>query len=374
MVRFTQGACIGPQPLESEIHDFPSAALYVELGNWFGDHNQYPCAIEAFRAGLQIVPDSGELSYLLGLALNSTGHPKDAIAPLQQSIQVMPKAIEPRLLLGAAFERLQQEDKARIEFESALAIDPHSNAALHGLARILIAQGNYGGAIKLLRSVPRDEILTLDLAQVYGRTRMFNEQAQFLLSALRENPRSSRLANALIMAYVNQARNQEAIKLAEKSLKLWPNNAKTQDLYLHVLVLNHDLDKARPFATILLAARPHDFEVVYLDGILEREAGQYSLARQQLEEAITLNPTHFDAHYNLGIVLSELKDFTGARQQLEKSLALGAGINEPQVRYRLGSVLRTLGETKQARQQFKLTEEELQASANKPLTRQIQGC
>ncbi len=192
--------------------------------------------------------------------------------------------------------------------------------------------------MKLLRSAPRDEILALDLAEVYGGTRMFNEQAQLLLSALRENPRSSRLAEALIMAYVNQARNQEAINLAEKSLKLWPNNARAQDIYLHVLLLNHDLDKARLLATTLLAARPHDFEVVYLDGILEREAGQYGLARQQLEEAVTLNPTHFNARYNLGIVLSELKDFAGAREQLENSLVLGAGVNELQVRYRLGSV------------------------------------
>jgi tetratricopeptide (TPR) repeat protein len=364
---FALGACIGPQALEFQIHFHPDAATHIELGKWFGDHNQYPCAIEAFRAGLLLEPDSAELSYLLGLTLYSSGDPKAAIAPLQQSIQVNPKVIKPHLLLAAAFEELQRRDKAEAEYEAALRIDHSFATALDGLSKLLLADGNYNAVIDLLRSVPLDETLALDLAQAYGKARMLTQAAQILAAALRKNPSSLRLTNGLVTVYVNQTHYQDAVQLAEKSVRLHPDSVEAQGLYLHVLVLNHNLDIARPLAKKLLAAHSHEFEVLYLNGILEREEGQYGTARQHLEEAIALNPTHFNARYNLGIVLAELNDPAGAKEQLEKALALGAGTSEPQLRYRLASVLRTLGENDRAEEQSKLTQEELQATTDKTL-------
>jgi tetratricopeptide (TPR) repeat protein len=345
----------------------PDAAAYIDLGKWFGDRKQYPCAIDAFRAGLLLAPDSTELSYLLGLTLYTSGDPKAAIAPLEQSIQGMSKVIEPHLLLAASFEELELEDQAKAEYEAALRIDPRSTMALKGLGKVFLADRNYIAVIDLLRSAPLDEALAMDLAQAYGQTRMFDQAAQILAQALRANPSSLRLTNALATVYVNQARYREAVQVAEKSVRLHPNSTEAQSLYLHVLVLNRDMDLARPLAKKLLAANSHDFEVLYLNGMLEREAGRYSAARGHLEEAIALNPTHFTARYNLGIALAELNDPAGAKEQLEKALALGSGATEPRVRYRLAVVLRALGEDEEAEKQSKLTEEELQVEADKML-------
>lgn len=363
---FAIGAsCVGPQPLEFRTHYHPDAATYIELGKWFGDHKQYPCAIEAFRAGLQLAPDSADLAYLLGLTLYTTGDPKAAITPLQQSIQGMPKVIEPHVLLAAAFEELHLRDRAKAEYEAVLRLEPGSVVALKGLSKLFLAEGNYIAVISLLRSATLDETLTMDLAQAYAHTRMLDQAAQILAPALHTNPSSIRLTKALVTVYVNQTRNREALQLAKESVRLHPNSVEAQSLYLHVLVLNHDTDTARPLAKRLLAAHSHDFEVLYLNGMLEREAGEYSIARQHLEEAITLNPNHFNSRYNLGVVLAELNDPAGAKEQLEKALALGAGAAEPHVRYKLASVLRALGEDEQAEEQSKLTQEKLQVESDR---------
>jgi Flp pilus assembly protein TadD len=272
-VPFAMGAsCTGPQVLEFQAHVHPDAATYTELGKWFGDHKQYPCAIEAFRAGLLLAPDSAELSYLLGLNLYMTGDPKTAIAPLQQSVQGMPKVAEPHLLLGAAFEELQLRDKAKVEYEAALRVDPHSAKALNGLSNLFLADSNYIAVVDLLRSAPLDETLAMDLAQAYVQIRMLDQAAQILAQALRTNPSSLRLANALATVYVNQARFREAMQVAEKSVRRHPDSMEAQSLHLRVLVLNRDRDTARALAKKLLAAYPHDFEVLYLNGKLEREA------------------------------------------------------------------------------------------------------
>jgi tetratricopeptide (TPR) repeat protein len=355
-----EGSCTGPQALQFQLRFRPDAATYTELGKWFGEHKQFPCAVEAFRAGLQLKPASADLAYLLGLALYTTGNSKDAIAPLQQAIQATPKVLQPHLILAAAFGELQRRDNAKAEYETALRIDPRSTTALSGLSQIFLAEGNYPAVINLLRSAPLDEALTLDLADAYGKARMLNPAAQILASALHKNPSSLRLTNALATVYVNQTRYEEAVQIAETSVSLHPDSAEAQELNLHLLVLNHQVDAAKALAKKLLASHSHDFEVLYLNGVLEREQRQYAAARQHLEEAVKLNPTHFNARYNLGIVLTELNDPKEAKEQLQKALALGAGTAEPQLRYRLSAVLRTLGEDEEAEKQSKLTENELQ--------------
>ncbi len=365
--------CSGPQPLATEIQSHPSAALYGELGNWFVVHNQSSCAVETFRAGLRLVPDSADLWYLLGLALDSSGDPKNAVAPLQQAIRMEPKAIESHLLLGTVLNELQQKKHAIHAFESALALDRHSTSALDGLAKLLIEQGRYQAAIQLLHSAPHDESLTLDLSQAYDKAHMSSQAVRILLPAVREYPLSIPMSLALATVYLDQKRYLDAVHLTEKTFQLHPDAPETQELYLRALILNRDFDKARPFSQSLLARYPHDFQIVYWSGVLERETSQYDVARRYLEEAIALNPADSNARYNLGIVLSELGDYAGAEKQLVKSLSL-CGANEPQVRYHLASVLRAMGKTEQAKKQFKLTEEELQANTSKKLAYMAQGC
>jgi tetratricopeptide (TPR) repeat protein len=368
------GECLAPKSLESEIQSHPSAALYGELGNWFVIHNQSLCAVETFRAGLRLVPDSADLWYLLGLTLNANGDVKDAIAPLQQAIRIEPKNIEFHLLLGAAFNELQQREQAIRAFEHVLAIDRHSIPALDALSKSLIGLGRYRRTIQLLRSAPRDESLTLDLAQAYHKAHLLPQSVQVLLPAVRKNPLSASLSLELVAVYLDQKRYPDALQLAEKTLRLHPDLPETQELYLHTLVLNHNLDKARTFAQTLLLRRPHDFRIVYWKGVLEREMGQYEIARRYLEEAVALNPADSNARYNLGIVLSELGDYAEAENELQKSLTLCAGVNEPQVRYHLASVLHSMGEIEQAKKQFKLTEKELQVNASKKSAYPMQGC
>src|SRR5262249_42201971 len=148
----------------------------------------------------------------------------------------------------------------------------------------------------------------------------------------------------------NQGHFSEATILAQKNVRLHAGNLAAQTLYLHVLVLNDDVGLAQPLARQLFAKAPHDFDVLYLNGVLEREAAHFPAARKYLEEAVTLNPNHYNSHYNLGIVLSELNDLENAKEHLEKAIALGAP--EPEVHFKLAAVLRTLGETQAAQEQL----------------------
>jgi len=357
-------SCAGPQTLEAKVQAHPDAPAYSELGIWFGDHHQYGCAVEAFRAALKFEPASAPLYYLVGLSLYSSGHAEEAVSALRQSIQLQ-DAVKPHLILGAAYQQLHRNAEAKAEWETALKLDPQSLEAIDGLSRSLMAEGDFGAAIALLRSAPRNETLTLRLAQAYDQAGMLDKAADLLKKALAANPSSLPLTSALTTILVKQTLFQDAIRLAAKAAQMHPGNLEAQRQYFRLLVLNDDYAQATPLGQKLLIRAPHDFDVLYLNGIMERAAGKFPIARKHLEEAVSLDPNYYNARFNLGVVLAELKDNQGAKEQLEKAIELGA--TEPQIRFKLASVLRALGETEEAQAQLKLYQQELQEQSARTL-------
>ncbi|MGP8093946.1 MAG: tetratricopeptide repeat protein [Candidatus Sulfotelmatobacter sp.] len=332
---------------------------------WYGDHGQYACAVGAYQAALKRRPKSAQFLYLLGLNLIRNGDFSNAVNPLQQSIEIRPEILKPHLLLATAFEELHRAAEARNEWTAALRIDPHSDMALDGASKNLLATGDFGAVITLLGAEPKGESLILDLASAYEGAEDPAQAVEVLKKGLQATPTSSALTRALITTLVLQGHYQEAAKFGEKLVQLSPHDLDAQTLYLHVLVLNDDEDLARPLAHKLLSAAPHDFAVLYLNGVLENRSGNYAAGRTYLEQAVALNPNHYNSRFNLGIALSNLNDPQGARAQFEKALALGA--SEPQVRFEYAKVLRTLGEAKLAAEQLKLYQQEQKAQADRTM-------
>jgi tetratricopeptide (TPR) repeat protein len=353
-------ACTGPPALEAKLRAQPDADTYVEIGDWFGDRKQYPCALEAFQNALKLEPGNAKIYYLVGLTTYASGDAEGALKPLGQSIYLMPEVLKPHLLLASALDQLQRHQEAINEWEAALRIDHLSTEALDGISKSLMAVGDYNSAIEALGDAPHNETLTLDLALAYGKANMLDKSSEVLTKFLQQHPSSLPATAAMVTVLVRQVHYQEAVHLAEKSARLHPANLEAQRLYLRVLVLNGDSVLAKPLARRLLAAHPRDFDFLYLNGILENQGGQYAVGRAHLEKAVALDPNHYNARYNLGVSLLALKDFPEAREQLAKALELGG--TEPEIRFKYATALRELGETELAKQQLELYQKQLQTN------------
>jgi tetratricopeptide (TPR) repeat protein len=373
-VRVTaQARCTATPELEARVHDNPDVNAYIDLGTWFAQQQQFECANQAFREALKLDPNSAKLNYFFGLSLFSSRHAEDAIAPLQQSIASDGKAIQPRILLATVFTGLGREDDAMTQWKAALAIDPGSADALDGLATALTEEGDPRAAIALLRPVKRDEDLDIDLARAYGQAGMLDDAATTIQEALAADPTSLRLTNAQATVYVNQHRYQDAAKLLHDFVQQHPDDLDAQIDYLKALMLNSNRDEATPLAKKLLAAMPHNFDVLVQNGMLEREAGDYPAARDHLREAVSLDPKSYDARYNLGTALANLNDTAGAKEQLEKAVALDP--SQVQAHYQLGLALRALGDAAGALEQMKVYQQLNSASRARALadTKSQQG-
>ena len=357
--------CAPPKDLQSKLQAQFSADTNSELGMWYGDHGQFVCAVDVYQAALKRNPKSAEFLYLLGLNLLRQRNFSDAVKPLQQSIEIKPDVLKPHLLLADALEQLHRNAEARAEWMASLKIDPHSDLALDGMAKNLLAAGQFEAVATLLGPEPKRENLVLDLASAYAGAGGSDQAIEVLQKGLQANPTSRSVTRALITDLALKARYQEAAQLGKKLVEQYPHDLDAKILYFHVLVLNDDEDLARPLAKKLLVAAPDDFTVQYLNGVLENRSGNYAGGRDFLEKAVALNPNYYNSRYNLGIALANLNQPKGAREQFEKALALGA--SEPSVRFEYAKVLRTLGETKLAAEQLKLYQEQRKAMSDRTL-------
>ena len=363
---FSAQVCTGPAALEAKVQAHPDGDAYAELGNWFGENNKSECAVKAFQEGLKLEPNSARLNYLLGLSYYTAGQTEEAIAALRQSIQLDADQDKTHLLLAASLTRLGRGKEAMPEWFAALRIDPTSKMARDGLAKELIAAGEYDTVIEHLSNVERDEALDLDLALALAKSHRQDEAAQVLNESLKTYPNSNDLTRALIALYVNQTKYEEASQLAETLVNRNPKDLEAQRIYLRIVVLSGENDVAVPLGAKLLTLAPHDADLLYLNGVLERQLGDFASARKHLEEAASLNPKHYDTRYNLGVVLAHLHDNAGAKVQLEKAIELGG--QEPEIRLELSKALRALGETDAAQEQLKLYQQGLKAKSDRTLS------
>jgi tetratricopeptide (TPR) repeat protein len=344
-------ACTGPQAIVARVRAHPTTENSILLGSWFASHRQLECAVETFRGAIKTNPGSAQLYYLEGLALVGWGRPAEALPALQESIRLESDVIKPHLMLAHLYDQAGQHDKAEEQWKQALKIDPHSLPALEGLSADLLASQDYIAVIALLRNAPRTEQLAIDLAKALGMLNYLDDAHKVLTEALQLSPGSVPLASAMTVVLVKQLRYEDAIDLLRQTVRKNPGNWDAEVKLFRVLVLTNNINIARPMGPKLLAQRPHDSEVLYLNGIVERSVGDYAQAKAHLEAAVAIDPDFFNSRYNLGMVLVFLHEWKEAAEQLEKAIALGA--TEPQAHFELAKALRGLGEDDRALEEMK---------------------
>jgi tetratricopeptide (TPR) repeat protein len=359
--------CTLPPQLQTKVLAPASAEDYAAIGQYFGDKDQHECAAQAWESAFKLEPGSAKFAYMLGLNLFFSRQPEPAVSALQQSAQLNPNELQTHLLLATALEELRRRPEASAQWQAALDIDPTSAQALDGVAKSYLASGNFPGVVQLLRPATRDEGLAVDLALAYQRMGKLDEAKAALTTALDASPSSLRVANTLALIYLSQDQHEIATSLLEKQLALHPDDLEAQIDYFRVLAVNDQQETGAPLGKKLLTLAPHNFDVLYLNGLLEREAGDYASARVHLEEAVQLDPNHADCRYNFGVALARLHQPAEAREQFEKAIQLGW--NSPEIHYDLGNVYKALGETDLAASQMKLYQQATQAKEQRTLAR-----
>lgn len=345
-------ACAGPQNLLAQLRAHPTTDNAVLLGSWYASHRQFPCAVQTFRDGLKREPQSAQLRYLEGLALLGSERKAEAIGALREATRLEPGVMKPHLLLASLYDESGKLAEGEEQWRAALAIDPKAIPALEGLSANLLVRKDYAAVIALLGPAPRTERLAINLSKALGILDYLEEASRVLNEAIKLNPHSIDLSEALTVVLVKMRHYDEAIAVVHDEAKDHPDNLDVQLSLLRILVLTNHFDPARPLVPKLLAARPHDSEVLYLVGIVNRAVGDNDKAKQYLEQSVAINPEFFNSQYNLGMVLVIRREFAEAKQHLEKAIELDTPV--PEVHFELAKALKGLGDSEGATREMKV--------------------
>ena len=338
--------CTGPQALMARLHAHPTTETAIELGNWFASKNQFACAAETFRAAVKTDPQSAQLHYLEGLALAGAGKPDEAVPLVVEAAHLQPDAIKPHLLLATIYDKSGRTTEADEQWRKALAIDPHSEIALEGMSSSLLARKDYIAVVGLLTDAPRTEALTLPLAEALESLNSSDVAEVALQEAMKRSPNSMALVRAESAILVKKESYLEAVKLWRYVVDHHPGDREAELQYLIILVLTDHTTLARPLGLKLLEEEPHDWQVLYLNGILDRETGDVEGSKKHLEESVALEPEFYYSRYHLGMTLVAMHEWKEAKENLEKAIALG--FTDMKIHFELSLALHGLGEADEA--------------------------
>jgi len=294
-------------------------------------------------------PNSWEAHFNLALALLQSNQPTQAVRELRIATHLQPENPLGHIALGVALSQLNQDGAAIDEFKIALNKDPKSVPALDGLAKSLIAQKRYSAAIAYLKDAPPVTMLQNDLAIASSKNGNVSEAVLVLKDIVKQNPSSAEAHSNLAVAYTQQNQFRQAAEEFKEAHRFAPNDDTIRISYVKALVVLAEFDTALPLITDYYKRKPHDFEALYLMGVVDRGLGNYAEAETMLAQAIALNGNSYDVRYNLGFTLARLGKKQEARQQLENALQLKPSSSEAS--FQLAAVLRSLGQEEQARQE-----------------------
>lgn len=351
---YAETRCTLPPELHSPM---TSASGYGALGNWFAEHGQAQCAVQAFQHGVEFQQDSAPLHYSLGMALYAVGRPEKASAEFERTLALDPNFDRAYLTLGVLAHDRGDTEAALKDWETAARLNPTSPVALDWIAKTRIEAGQYTAAADLVRTAPLNEDLAIDLLVADSKASLYEEAISSGQNALSAHGDWQRLRIALATVLVQRNRSEEALSLLSAARQVQPDSLELQVLYLRVLVLMGDTETALPYAIRLLQQHPGNFDALYLAGLLERQDGEYEAALKHLQAAALLQPKHYDVQFNLGATLAKLHRPEQAKVALEHAATMPDA--SPEVHFQLAGVLRTLGDTTAAETQLKLYQQKL---------------
>ncbi len=366
---------------------YPDA--HRQVGRFYGMIRDYDAAIREFQAGMQTDEKNkgdyqretaqaligqgkkAEAARLLEQVLKDnprddraqamraalmleTGQPQQiqaAVDSLQAAVAQDGKNAVLRFNLGRALVAANQPDRARLQFQEAVKLQPAYMAARLSLAQLYVVRRDYANAIEQTRQIlqldPRNLaaklIRTSALASMNDRIQARNELSQIL----QENPNSPEAAIQLAIINLSEQRYKEAEDIFARIYKAQPADLRALMGLSETYAAQKQWEKAEQLIQAELAKHPGRLELHGALGNIEYRAGRYSQAIEQFQILVQARPDSGDAYIRLGQAYRMNKDVRAAIRTFDKARQLRP--NDPAPYVQLALLWESQGEQKQAR-------------------------
>ena len=265
---------------------------------------------------------------------NGTGQVKQAQHEFETALRLDPQSDSALNGLARMHEELEEPDQAKQVYQQAIQARPFYWANYYALANFLVRRADYPQAAKVLADAvakfPANSFLARRLGVVYFLEGQFDQAAAILQKAIQERPHAEAFMD-LGQVYVHKRQYEPAITALEKAAQLNPNSYSVQaDLADAYAWSENQKDKAADRYKIALAesmeslrVNPVDLDALMVSSYCAAALGGRDQALRLLEEALRHAPEDAEVNYYAARVYARLGNAEAAAEWAKKAIAHG---------------------------------------------------
>ena len=262
---------------------------------------------------------------------------------------------------GRTYFEQQDYDKAKIQFQNVLQLDPKSIQAHDFLSKIYLKKGNAKEAsstfLRLEQLDPDNLDYKLQVASFFLLSGKRPEAARRVEAVLEKEPENIQalylhagilgrekqdldsikevyeqilaiddtqirayLALSRIHAALNNMKQAEAV--LNRALEAAPDSIDVHKSLFNFYLAQKEEDKAESVLDSLISRRPEEIQPLMIAGNFMASRGRVEEAEKQFLAAIDLDPDHFAPHMSLARLLSRQGETREAETHIQKALAI----------------------------------------------------
>ena len=325
----------------------------------------YAPAALAYQRAAQLEPDEFAWRYYLAMALQQQARLDEALDNLNAALRLRPGYAPALIEKGDLLFQLGRFRESGVAYQSLLAQDPNSAAALYGVAKVRSAEQDFAGAVdfygRACRAYPAFGAAYYGLALAERSLGHEAESARNFDLARRYVNQGPSLEDPVYREVVELARGSSYNQL-QRADQLLANGKKEESARLYEDVLRREPENLPALSTLIYLARylnrinDSQVEALYAKatkvdpkiaivhnnyGATMLMRGRYEPAATALLKAIELNPDFTEAHMWLGQVREKQHRLADAAEQFRVTLALQP--SDTLAQFHLGSTLINMG-------------------------------
>jgi predicted O-linked N-acetylglucosamine transferase (SPINDLY family) len=302
------------------------ALARLQLGEALLRTGQAGQALDAFDAGLALVPGDPVLHAGRGKALLALHRPDEALAAYDLALASHPAMAGAHLDRGVALRRLGRLEDAVLAYERAIAIEPRLVAAHFNRANALAALGKDGDALAGYRATaavaPSFAEAHLQAGNMLFRLTRFAEALEAYDAGLALHPRDAVALANRGATLLSLDRAAEALESCDRALTIDSDSGDAHYQRGNALAALRRFEAA---VTAYRRANHAGYRGIYLPlslGDAYRALGRLDEARATYRDATGRAETAASAWFNLGNVARDRADYEAAAECYDRAFAI----------------------------------------------------
>jgi tetratricopeptide (TPR) repeat protein len=268
-------------------------------------------------------PENAEVYSQMARTQLAMGRTAEAEKNVLRTLELEPNSFGRLDQLSRFYVEIKQPEKA-IQKISPIADQQQKapyyellGAVYAGMGKVPEAEANYK---KALEKDPKGSNADLALANLYTSHERFPEALQRLSEVIAKHPTSPGPYATRAMIYESQGKIEDAKTTYRRVLELDPNSDIAGNNLAYILAdEGKDLELALGWAQGVKRRNPENPAVSDTLGWVYYKFGNYSLARDQVQFALSKEPNNPTFQYHLGMVYKALKQTREAAESLRKA-------------------------------------------------------